>query len=141
MLRRRTCGVSFARRRARNAMKKGMPSELEKALQEIEQLRQENAKLRRKLGVDVSEPQAYYRQTSPTPVVFHARVEEAHEGRSYGSNEPISAKPPRIESNFSAEEKIKLFRMFFRGREDVYAVFWFNERTGKKGYSPACEDP
>ena len=23
----------------------------------------------------------------------------------------------------------------------MYAVFWFNERTGKKGYSPACEDP
>ena len=42
---------------------------------------------------------------------------------------------------FPAKEKIKLFRTLFRGREDVYAVFWFNERTGKKGYSPACEDP
>jgi len=60
-------------------MEKGMPSELEKALQEIERLHQENAKLRRKLGVDVSEPQAYYRQTAPTPVGFHARVEEAQD--------------------------------------------------------------
>ena len=34
-----------------------------------------------------------------------------------------------------------MFRTLFRGRDDVYAVFWFNERTGKKGYSPACEDP
>lgn len=34
-----------------------------------------------------------------------------------------------------------LFRSLFKGREDVYATYWINERTGKKGYSPACEEP
>lgn len=31
--------------------------------------------------------------------------------------------------------------MLFKGREDVYALFWMNEQTGKKGFSPACENP
>ena len=34
-----------------------------------------------------------------------------------------------------------MFRNLFRGRDDVYAVYWTNERSGKKGYSPAVEDP
>jgi superfamily II DNA or RNA helicase len=123
-----------------NAMEKEMTRKLEEALQEIEQLRQENAHLRKKLGIEVSEPKADYSQSGATSV-GSTRVEEAHEARSYGRYDPISAKPPAVSSNFSAEEKIKLFRTFFRGRDDVYAVFWFNERTGKKGYSPACEDP
>ena len=122
-------------------MEKEMPRELERALQEIEQLRQENAQLRKKLGMEVSQPKADYRQSGLTSVGSNSRVEEAQEDTSYGRNNPIYAKPARVGSNFSAEEKIKLFRTLFRGREDVYAVFWFNERTGKKGYSPACEDP
>jgi len=122
-------------------MEKGMPSELEKALREIEQLRQENARLRKKLGIEVSEPKADYGQSGPASEGFNTRVEELQEASNYGRCDPISAKTPRVSSNFSAQEKIKLFRTLFRGREDVYAVFWFNERTGKKGYSPACEDP
>jgi superfamily II DNA or RNA helicase len=122
-------------------MEKEMPRELEKALQEIEQLRQENAQLRKKLGITVSEAKADYRQSRSTSVGSNTGVEQAQEARSDGRYDPISAKPLRVGSNFSAQEKIKLFRTFFRGREDVYAVFWFNERTGKKGYSPACDDP
>ncbi|MFV1978586.1 MAG: hypothetical protein ACC649_04475, partial [Myxococcota bacterium] len=38
----------------------------------------------------------------------------------------------------SPKEKVDLFRALFRGREDVYARAWFDERRGKKGYSPAC---
>ena len=37
----------------------------------------------------------------------------------------------------SADEKIKLFRSLFRGREDVYAARW-EGKNGKSGYSPAC---
>jgi len=36
------------------------------------------------------------------------------------------------------EDKIALFRSYFRGREDVYARRWEN-RAGKSGYSPACK--
>ena len=48
---------------------------------------------------------------------------------------------PAVTNQSSVKEKIALFRSLFRGREDVYAVRWTNERTGKSGYSPACEDP
>jgi len=116
---------------------KQMMHELEKALQEIERLRQENARLRKKLGIEVSEPKADYNQSG-----LDARVEETQKARSYGGHGlSTSVSPRQIDSNFSTQEKIKLFRTLFRGREDIYAVFWSNERTGKKGYSPACEDP
>jgi hypothetical protein len=29
---------------------------------------------------------------------------------------------------------------YFRGRDDVYARLWINNRTGKQGYSPACKN-
>ncbi|HTP27354.1 MAG TPA: hypothetical protein VMK12_17090 [Anaeromyxobacteraceae bacterium] len=35
-------------------------------------------------------------------------------------------------------DKLRLFREFFRGREDVYPKYWENLAKGKKGYSPAC---
>ncbi len=36
------------------------------------------------------------------------------------------------------EEKVSLFLRFFRGRDDVYPKLWQNQKSGKKGYSPAC---
>ncbi len=38
------------------------------------------------------------------------------------------------------EEKLKLFRSLFRGREDVFAKLWSNPKTGRSGYSPACSN-
>ena len=38
----------------------------------------------------------------------------------------------------SSDEKVALFRRLFRGREDVYPKLWQNQKSGKKGYSPAC---
>lgn len=38
------------------------------------------------------------------------------------------------------EEKIRLYRSFFRGRDDVYALRWENTKTNRSGYSPACEN-
>jgi hypothetical protein len=116
-------------------MEKKMTTELEKAIQEIERLRQENAQLRKKLGIKVSEPKSDYNQSRPSSVGADIIVEETQDTRTYGGHgHSISAAgSPGIDSNFSSGEKIKLFRALFRGREDVYAVFWFNERTGKKG--------
>ncbi len=109
-----------------------MTVELEKAVQEIERLRQENAELRKKLGLEVSEPKSDYAQSSPTYL---------QEAQTTGQRTlAISAVQPAVDFNSSTREKIKLFRSLFRGREDVYALFWLNERTGKKGYSPASED-
>jgi superfamily II DNA or RNA helicase len=39
-----------------------------------------------------------------------------------------------------SEEKIRLFRSLFRGREDVYPLRWQNQKTGRSGYSPACRN-
>jgi superfamily II DNA or RNA helicase len=40
----------------------------------------------------------------------------------------------------SNQEKIVLFRSLFRGREDVFPLRWENTKTGKSGYSPACNN-
>jgi hypothetical protein len=40
--------------------------------------------------------------------------------------------------NLTPSEKVALFLRLFRGREDVYPKLWRNQKTGKKGYSPAC---
>jgi len=38
----------------------------------------------------------------------------------------------------SSEEKIRLFRSLFRGRDDVYPRRFESRKTGKSGYAPAC---
>ena len=38
----------------------------------------------------------------------------------------------------SPAQKVALFLRLFRGREDVYPRLWQNQKTGRKGYSPAC---
>jgi hypothetical protein len=129
-------------RRRMGAMGKKMKTEFEKALQEIERLRQENVQLRKRLGIEVSESTAAYGQSGPPSVEPNTKVEKFQETQIHREHRfPNSARTPSVNSYFSSKEKIKLFRMLFRGREDVYAAFWFNEQTGKKGYSPACEDP
>lgn len=38
----------------------------------------------------------------------------------------------------SAAEKVKLFRLLFRGRDDFYPTRFVGKKTGKPGYAPAC---
>lgn len=38
----------------------------------------------------------------------------------------------------SPQEKINLFKSFFVGRQDVFALRWQNSKSGKSGYSPVC---
>lgn len=38
----------------------------------------------------------------------------------------------------TAAGKVALFRSLFRGRKDIYPKLWTNERTGRRGYAPAC---
>ena len=40
--------------------------------------------------------------------------------------------------SLSLDEKVQLFRSFFKGREDVFARKWFSRATGKGGYQPVC---
>ena len=59
---------------------------------------------------------------------------------------PIPAKPlfdagtPSVPSrtvHLAADDRVRIFRSLFRGREDVYAARW-DSKQGKSGYSPAC---
>jgi len=43
-------------------------------------------------------------------------------------------------SRLSLDDKVRLFRSLFRGREDVYPRRWESQKTGKAGYSPACRN-
>lgn len=45
-----------------------------------------------------------------------------------------------INRNSSNGEKVQLFRSLFGGRGDVFAKRYDNAKTGKKGYSPCCEN-
>ena len=91
-------------------------------LSELERLRRENAELRQQLGLALAEAPV---QSWAVP------VELPLEDRSL----------PTLGQASSVQDKILLFRALFRGREDVYAVRWENERSGKKGYKPASDDP
>ena len=86
---------------------------LAEALAECERLRAENRRLREPLGISDA-------QTLPPPA----------------SLQSPSATTATVNAKSSPEEKVKLFRDLFRGREDVYAVRW-EGRNGKLGYSPA----
>ncbi len=85
---------------------------LAEALTECDRLREENRQLRDRLGMPLEKKPAQPNSATSTT----------------GSS--------AINSKSSPEEKVKLFRSLFRGREDVYAVRW-EGRNGKTGYSPA----
>jgi superfamily II DNA or RNA helicase len=45
-----------------------------------------------------------------------------------------------VTTQSSESEKISLFGMLFKGREDVYPRRFSSRRTGKEGYQPACRN-
>lgn len=85
---------------------------------ENERLRAENERLRGMLGL-------------PPGALPEVDVEA---GRLFPEDDPL----PQVDARSPAQEKVALFRALFRGREDVYARYWCDERSGKKGYSPAA---
>lgn len=86
--------------------------------EENDRLRAENERLRGMLGL-------------PPGAVAEAELEPA---RLFPEDDPL----PQVHGRSPAQEKIALFRALFRGREDVYARYWCDDRSGKKGYSPAA---
>ena len=116
-------------------MEKEMTLKLEKALQEIERLRQENAQLRKKLGIDVSEPKADYSQSGPTSL--GAATPGLKKLRKPGAMEvhglSISARPPRVSSNLSAQEEAKVVSDALQGKRGCRMQFFgsMSELEGK----------
>lgn len=65
---------------------------------------------------------------------LRAELEDAEAGDS-ASAPTITGHAQR-----SPAEKVALFRSLFAGRDDVFAKFWQNPKTGRKGYAPACRN-
>lgn len=53
---------------------------------------------------------------------------------------PLNLQTNSINNESPQEEKIKLFRSLFNGREDVFPRRFENSRTGKSGYAPVCRN-
>lgn len=45
---------------------------------------------------------------------------------------------PAINRHSTPQQKIDLFKSLFSGRQDVFALRWFNPKSNKSGYSPVC---
>ena len=91
---------------------------------ELAQLRAENARLRRLLGFEDRTRIGEGPSAAWSPSLFPDRAE------------PVS-KWVEIDRGSPREAKLALFRSLFAGRDDVHALRWENERTGKAGWSPA----
>ncbi|WP_326580835.1 DEAD/DEAH box helicase family protein [Actinacidiphila glaucinigra] len=89
-------------------------------------LRTENLRLRTRLGMPTDDvPQ----ELPPVPELPAPTVVEDGQGL------------PHVDATSGTEAKIALFRALFAGREDVYATRWVSTRTGRKGWSPAEDNP
>lgn len=45
-----------------------------------------------------------------------------------------------VTRNSTPQEKIDLYTSLFVGRQDVFALRWYNAKSNKSGYSPVCEN-
>ena len=86
----------------------------------VDELERENQDLRRKLGY---------------PENIFPPVQEMQQ------NDPClksAAASADVHMKSTPEEKIRLFRNLFRGREDVFARRWYSVQKEKGGYAPVC---
>jgi hypothetical protein len=97
----------------------GDPStaEVPELIRELEQLRRENRRLERLLGL-----------SGPRPLP----EEQARRPLFGGVPGAVNASSPQ-------SDKVVFFRHLFAGRDDVHALRWENERTGRSGWLPAVE--
>ncbi len=72
---------------------------------------------------------------------------DAKKTEELGQSKLVQEKPNALLSNVFAllsspapEEKIVLFMDLFQGRRDFFPKRWDNQKTGKSGYSPACQN-
>ena len=115
--------------------------------QECQRLQKENAalkaeiaKLHRQLAaVDMASASSYH-ELSSTGEMERKQLGLAAEIKLGISTVVGAGTKTGINAKSSPAEKIRLFREFFHGREDVYARRWASEKTGKSGYSPVCQN-
>ena len=101
----------------------------ESLLRENETLRQENELLRSQLAQLSSD------QVCSVDVSVNSAEAETESNSDSKHNQNVS-----VTHLSSPDEKIRLFRSLFRGREDVFARRWHNSSKGTSGYQPVCEN-
>lgn len=87
---------------------------------ELVALRTENLRLRGLLELDGSRSRPTAEQPTRVPPEVVA-----------------SPKPTAVDQRSGAKEKLALYRSLFIGRDDVHALAWSNQRSGRSGWSPA----
>jgi Uncharacterized protein conserved in bacteria len=92
-------------------------------LAQLEVLRAENARLRGLLGLDRRDRDLATAGWSPT--LFAAQPPT------------LDSRPCVVDRSAPRAAKVAVFRSLFAGRDDVYALRWENQRTGKGGWGPA----
>ena len=103
--------------------------------EECKRLRAEN----QRLNEELTRYRAKYGDFSEIEKEEDLEPQPSETGEFVGNEVPIqSSNIATITNQSPPEEKIKLFRSLFRGREDVYAKRWYSEKSGKSGYQPVC---
>ena len=100
----------------------------EQLLTENAALREENQRLRQRLGMESNIPAEHIYQRdsvndTPEPQPSQAQFPDAE-----------------VHHRSSVDEKVDLFMSLFRGRDDVYAKRYHNPKSGAEGYVPACRN-
>ena len=89
--------------------------------QRVLELEKENRELREKLGL-----------------AGRGHLPAAKPMTSEAADHVLTAAVPGIDQHSGTDDKVRLFRSIFRGREDAYARRWYSVKSGKSGYSPVC---
>jgi hypothetical protein len=90
---------------------------------EVRALQTENARLRGLLGLDAPSRQE---ATAMWKATLFTDAESCRTRFQVDRGSP-------------AKDKVALFRNLFAGRDDVYAIRWENQKSGKSGWGPAVE--
>lgn len=96
------------------------------ALAHIEELKQEINRLRNLLGLWDDDNIINTNEQMPSYSTSKAAV-----------NKEPTVRESIVHQYSTVEEKLALYKSYFRGRDDVYPIRWSNKQ-GKSGYSPAC---
>ena len=108
----------------------------EKLVDIISTLSESNINFKNQLLLLISEKKSSVENSSDNAVISDSN-QTKYEIQS-NCNDEFSLEP--VSKKSSPQEKINLFKSLFIGRDDVYALRWFNSKSGKSGYSPVCEN-
>ena len=108
----------------------------EKLVDIISTLSEANINFKNQLLLLISEKKSSVENSSDNAVISDSN-QTKYEIQSNCNNE---FSPESVSKKSSPQEKINLFKSLFIGRDDVFALRWSNEKSGKSGYSPVCEN-